>query len=83
MSHTNWCSLVLTSGDGRVREACDCGAIDDPQRDLAKRLADDAHTRTKPCECGCCLEHHNCLSDEAECLNTRCPSNCTGYKEAA
>jgi hypothetical protein len=47
MSHTNWCSLVLTSGDGRVREACDCGAIDDPQRDLAKRLADDAHTRTK------------------------------------
>jgi hypothetical protein len=81
MSHRSWCHWTLTSGDGRERLACDCGESDDPQLDLAKRLADDAHTRTKPCECGCCLEHHNCLSDEQECLGRNCP--CAGYKEAA
>ena len=30
------------------------------------------------CECGHCVEEHDCLSEEGECLNTRC--DCSRYR---
>ena len=32
------------------------------------------------CECGCIAQHHDCLSEAGECLNTRCPEDCTRYR---
>jgi hypothetical protein len=35
------------------------------------------------CQCGCGIEQHDCLSEDGECLSTRCPQQCTRYRAQA
>ena len=52
------------------------------------RAAEAGRTTRRPapmpfCACGCQGEQHDQIGDTSDCLNTRCPENCTEYRPQA